>query len=736
MRRIISLGLTALLVLFTFFGFNETAEAAKTEPDVIRVRLDSFGNRSQFTVAVQSGSYSVADNPFLTLQPGSDYTVKAENGQLKLYQGSTLLGSYASSFELIPAYYGTDNVIALNDKPYIGAIAFVLSGSYVKPINKLMLEDYLKGVVPSEMPASWSKEALKAQAIAARTYAVRCLKPDSYYDLVDTTASQVYGGYIWNKPEYSVSNAAVNETKGIVIEYNGSPATTEYSSSNGGWVEKSAYVPAIKYDEHDLWNSQGRPWADYPWSVTYKRVQIDPAQVEIAKAYYAQNDTASLNGWWNSIETATYTSRAAEKTMINGVKSFLANKYPGKDVRITGISDINMSFLSSTNGKRPASNSTVTMKVRFLSKDIKTGVYDYDTITVPQTAKVLKETEDLITFNLSQMRSSFGVSVIRSTYIDGLAKNSDSFVIRGRGYGHGRGMSQYGAKHRADAGQNYAKILDFYYPGTNRQNYSLPAQPISIGNVSNIPEPYNAAAGDLVISYRISRDAHTTVKIWDSAKRQIAVAADNIAQKAGNNSVRWSGSGVAEGNYYYTVEVVDGAGSKANVYGTFELINSETPSRGDDDRPAEPSPATQTGTVKVSSTLNVRSGAGTQYKVVGSLKNGAKVTVLGKSGSWYKIKYGSITGYVSGQYLVVSSSSSNSGSGSTTPAEPSPATQTGTVKVSSTLNVRSGAGTQYKIVGSLKNGAKVTVLGKSGSWYEIKYGSITGYVSGQYLTVA
>jgi len=91
---------------------------------------------------------------------------------------------------------------------------------------------------------------------------------------------------------------------------------------------------------------------------------------------------------------------------------------------------------------------------------------------------------------------------------------------------------------------------------------------------------------------------------------------------------------------------------------------------------------------------------------------------------------------VSGQYLVVSSSSSNSGSGSTTPAEPSPATQTGTVKVSSTLNVRSGAGTQYKIVGSLKNGAKVTVLGKSGSWYEIKYGSITGYVSGQYLTVA
>jgi uncharacterized protein YgiM (DUF1202 family) len=51
--------------------------------------------------------------------------------------------------------------------------------------------------------------------------------------------------------------------------------------------------------------------------------------------------------------------------------------------------------------------------------------------------------------------------------------------------------------------------------------------------------------------------------------------------------------------------------------------------------------------------LNVRSGAGTQYKVVGSLKNGTKVEVLDKSGSWYRIKYGSMTGYVSGQYLIV-----------------------------------------------------------------------------------
>jgi LysM repeat protein len=69
-------------------------------------------------------------------------------------------------------------------------------------------------------------------------------------------------------------------------------------------------------------------------------------------------------------------------------------------------------------------------------------------------------------------------------------------------------------------------------------------------------------------------------------------------------------------------------------------------------RPAEPTE--MTGTVKVNSTLNVRSGAGTKYKIIGSLKNGAKVTVLDKSGSWYKIKYGNTIGYVSEQYLEVS----------------------------------------------------------------------------------
>ena len=148
---------------------------------------------------------------------------------------------------------------------------------------------------------------------------------------------------------------------------------------------------------------------------------------------------------------------------------------------------------------------------------------------------------------------------------------------------------------------------------------------------------------------------------------------------------------------------------------------------------------TEKGTIKVSDSLNVRSGAGTSYSVIGSLKNGTSVEIVGTSGNWYKIKYGNDYGYVSKDYVTLNSSSnsntgntSNSGSTNNTPAT---STTKGTVKVSDSLNVRSGAGTSYSVVGSLKNGTSVEIVETSGNWYKIKYGNGYGYVSKDYITL-
>ena len=126
--------------------------------------------------------------------------------------------------------------------------------------------------------------------------------------------------------------------------------------------------------------------------------------------------------------------------------------------------------------------------------------------------------------------------------------------------------------------------------------------------------------------------------------------------------------------------------------------------------------STKTGTVTCSS-LNVRSGASTSYRKIGSLSYNEKVTIVSTVNGWYKIKYGSGYGYVSADYIKVSTTTS---------------TKTGTVTCSS-LNVRSGAGTSYRKIGSLSYNQKVTIVSTVNGWYKIKYGTGYGYVSAKYI---
>ena len=120
------------------------------------------------------------------------------------------------------------------------------------------------------------------------------------------------------------------------------------------------------------------------------------------------------------------------------------------------------------------------------------------------------------------------------------------------------------------------------------------------------------------------------------------------------------------------------------------------------------------------SSLNVRSGAGTNYSVLGSLIKGSKVEVISESNGWSKIKYNGSVGYVSSKYLTTSST----------------ANTTTKYVTASSLNVRSGAGTNYSVLGSLSKGSKVEVISESNGWSKIKYNGSVGYVSSKYLTTS
>jgi SpoIID/LytB domain protein len=124
--------------------------------------------------------------------------------------------------------------------PYRGALRSASTGSGRDTVNVVGLDAYVQGVIAREMPSYWHAEALKSQAVAARTYAVfeRADAGSRYYDLCDTSHCQVYGGYT---DEHTTTTAAVTATAGEILTYDGEPAFTQFSASNGGYSASGAF---------------------------------------------------------------------------------------------------------------------------------------------------------------------------------------------------------------------------------------------------------------------------------------------------------------------------------------------------------------------------------------------------------------------------------------------------------------------------------------------------------------
>lgn len=134
------------------------------------------------------------------------------------------------------------------------------------------------------------------------------------------------------------------------------------------------------------------------------------------------------------------------------------------------------------------------------------------------------------------------------------------------------------------------------------------------------------------------------------------------------------------------------------------------------------------GTVKCSSSVNLRSAANTSSSILAELKNGTAVTVVSTANGWCKVTYSGKTGYIKQDYVSTTGSASNNTSASTGTAA--------VVKCSSTVNFRSAASTSSTILGELKNGTAVTVLSTSNGWSKVSYAGKAGYISADYLVTA
>ncbi len=225
-------------------------------------------------------------------------------------------------------------------KAYRGSIEANRSGASMLAVNVVALESYLRAVVPNEMPASWSTEALKAQAVAARTYAMREAEDRSgVFDVYDTTASQVYPGArlydsswrVVRSYEDSRTDAAISATAGVHLRYDGRPAFTQFSSSNGG-VTSTGSQPYLTR-RSDAWDRSATANTRRNWTDSVSAASLESRYPSIGRLERIRVTSREGLGDWGgrilsmrlegSRGTATVSGDSAVRSVLGTNSSYL-----------------------------------------------------------------------------------------------------------------------------------------------------------------------------------------------------------------------------------------------------------------------------------------------------------------------------------------------------------------------------------------------------------------------------
>ena len=347
---------------------------------------------------------------------------------------------------------------------YVGGFRFErVNGGSLTVVNILGFEDYIKGVVPHEMSNSWPVEALKAQAVAARSYALSLGSQHSNYhfDICAETHCQAYSG---RTRAGSNSDAAVDQTAGQVALWNGKVAQTFYYSSNGGASESSSTV----------WGSNQ---ANYPYLVG----KADPYEAasgvknDWSRSFSSDTLVSKLRELGYNVGSAitsvavTSLTGSGNPRMVtftdNNGKNFSINT---KDViqKMLYLPSYRYGFDTAAVEQQPSAGAV--LSVNGTAVDGLAGLYAVDgsgnVIPVDESAYVITgggETKPIGQWGgTGGSGGSSGLGTLTST----TGKNG-TFTFTGKGWGHNVGMSQWGAYAMAKQGYTGVEILQFYYTG-------------------------------------------------------------------------------------------------------------------------------------------------------------------------------------------------------------------------------------------------------------------------------
>lgn len=507
MKRLLCMLLA--LALLPVFALTEEAEAPAP---TIRVLLRRLGLTDTAYLTLD-GVYTAAtgDAATMVFPKGSQVTVNIREGELYLYyEGMSM--NVGSSLRLIRnASESAENEgirFTENGNFYPGDLLLTMADGQLQPVMTLSVEDYLLGVVPYEMSDSFPLEALKAQAICARTYALNHVDPSADYDVVDTTNDQVFKGV-----DLTTENAirAVKETAGIVGMYKGQLATCYYSASNGGQTELV----------HNVWSGRG-DWDYYvmvddpfdlenPESIVRKATLkkngqgLTEAFSALVSSYMA--DEMAKQGFdllpeafridsITSVELGggkfEAPSRMWDKLTITFTwsgKKLLGWDGQTEEPTAQPTPEEELSLFAITSTPAPTPTPTVTAASTDTPETTMEPqpVYsDFISVEEPVTITLDVFPEVITALNLTVSGTNNEMLTLKET--------GEAFILEARRYGHGVGMSQRGAQWMAaQYGKTYADILAFYYPGMTLAKTSAGAAVLPTAQAALVQTPAPAA---------------------------------------------------------------------------------------------------------------------------------------------------------------------------------------------------------------------------------------------------
>lgn len=425
--------------------------------DTLRVKLTNLKAETRLHIGVY-GNFLVDGH--LSFQRGSEIEASLENGLIWLYhEGLCYQAGREVRFVRHQADAKLENGLRLQHglNLYEGDLVLAVRDGKIDPVLYIGTEDYLKGVVPYEMNDSFPLEALKAQAVAARTYALSRLGSRNEYDLLDNTNDQVYKGF--DKANRNAQRAILT-TQGQCGVYAGKLATLYYTASNGGqtmsrqkaWAKQDLPYLCVREDPFDLENPESPvktaalnklPHNGIVGNQEFTRILLEKIKPSLrALGCNTADGSFSIHEVVGAALIMGDDNRPALQLDVRLTAQKPAESKKDKEVSL---------FSSPKPANTPAPQSTpLYLPTAPLSEKI--------TVSVP----IFPEAEQALQLSINKQENE--TMSVKET--------KEAFILSFRRYGHGVGMSQRGAQQMAAKhGYSYQQILSFYYPGTELNKY-------------------------------------------------------------------------------------------------------------------------------------------------------------------------------------------------------------------------------------------------------------------------